>query len=210
MSLLLRREEEEEEREEEGDDDDRLAACAEQHCVACDEALYYTDEVFKLTIEHVMHNGCEAVLLDFLHNDGERAGDFFYEPLFFDFSCWEDAAEALRAMVEDSPPVRHHEELLACRFCESSICEWEIFATLRAGELHVSPRMPRGEGTGTFICFSKPYPICLGCLLLLHTHELALWDEPVSQLGECQECTHIRCWRYGKSCPCPCHTEENQ
>jgi len=210
MSLLFRQHLEQE-LEVEEEEEERQPGEAEQTCMACDAPLIYTEEVFKLVVEYPLFNGRETLHLDFQHDEGVYEGDFYYEPLFFEFSCWENATESLRKMLEDAPPVKHSTELFACSFCESSICDLEIYGAAYIGELHVSPRMPNGEPTDTFVTIAKPDYICLGCLLLLDGEEIDLWDEELNQVGECQECSHIRCWRYGDGrCPCPCHTEEEE
>jgi hypothetical protein len=83
-----------------------------------------------------------------------------------------------------------------------------MFGTAYIGELHVSRRMPDGEVTSTFEPISnEPYIMCIGCMVLISEHELDLWPEAINEVGECQECTHIRCWRWD-DCKCPCHDEE--
>lgn len=184
-------------------------------CIACDDPLHYTEEIIKLSVDVVeLQNGL-PVSKPFFCTEGDFIGDFFYDPLFFEFACWEDAAESLRLMVEDAPPVKSHLELLKCDFCACSICEDEIYGSAHLGELHVSPRMPDTDGSGakvasTFVSIAKPYIVCIGCLVLVDTHEVSLWDQDLNQLGECQECTHLRCWRYQGKCGCPCHEESRK
>jgi hypothetical protein len=214
MSLLfrqnLRQEPEPEPELEEEEEEERRPGEAAQTCMACDAGLIYTEEIFMVVVEYPLFNGREPLHLDFKHDEGVYENDFYYEPLFFEFSCWESAAHSLRKMLEDAPPVKHPAELFKCSFCESSICDLEIYGAAYIGELHVSPRMPNGEPTDTFVTIAKPDYICLGCLLLLDGDEIDLWDEELNQVGECQECSHIRCWRYEGQCRCPCHEESEE
>jgi hypothetical protein len=206
MSLLFQRQVEEEEEEE----DPGEWAIPNMGCASCGETLHYTEEIFHISVCYAVNNGTETIIAPYICDEGEFEGDYYYEPLFFEFSCWEDVMEELREMVDDAPPVNHKDELLACDFCKCSICEFENFATAYIGEVHVSKRMPNGMPASIFETISKPYIICIGCLNLINDHSIDLWDEELSQTGECQECTHARCWRWEAGCSCPCHAEGSE
>jgi hypothetical protein len=204
MDETSRRDYEQEEREYE---EQRLAqeiTRSSKKCSYDDEPIHYTEEVVHFSVSHAYHNGSE-VIINFLPDE---EGDYVYPPHFFEFSCWEGMVKELNEMVVDSPPMRHQDSLLNCDYCGSGICEWEIFGTGYLGELHVSPRMPNGVPTEEFVTSSKdPFAVCLGCLLLINDHVIELWEpEDLNQVGECQECTHARCWRWGQ-CRCLCHQE---
>lgn len=196
--------------EEEEEEEAQEWTMTEKRCEACSDRLHFTEEIVHVGVSHAVSNGSETLIMPFLCDDGQYEGDFYYTPLFFEFDCWEDLAESLRKMVEDAPPVRHPDQLLECNFCECSILEGEIFGTAYVGELHVSKRMPASEPTSTFMTIAKPYIICIGCLVLINEHECELWYDNIDQVGECQECTHIRCWRYENECSCPCHDEGSE
>lgn len=203
------------EEEEPEEEEEEIPAASEwaaegRRCIVCDDHLNYTEEIVKLEVQVPSVIGGQLIREPFLCDSGAFVGDFYYDPLFFEFDCWESVAESLREMVEDAPPVRSKDELFACDFCECSICENEIYGAAYVGELHVSPRMPNGEVASTFVTIAKPYTLCLGCLILLNTHEVDLWDDDLNQTGECQECSHIRCWRYDAGCSCPCHAEGSE
>jgi len=183
---------------------------SKERCVACDDHLHFTEEIVLLKVMYPAIEGGNEVLKNFVVEDGENPGDFYYTPLFFEFECWEQTAESLREMVENAPPVRDKHELMRCDFCDCSICENEILGCAYIGELHVSNKLPNGEVTTKFVSIANPYHVCVGCLVLLNDQELDLWDEDINQTGECQECTHIRCWRYDATCSCPCHAEGSE
>jgi hypothetical protein len=197
--------EEEEEEEEEEPELPNDWTRTEERCVSCNDHLHFTEEAVLLKVMYPSIEAGEEALKDFVVDEGENVGDYYYTPLFFEFACWEELAESLRLMVEDAPPVRHRTELLRCDFCDCSICEDEIMGTAYVGEFHVSNRLPNGEVTTKFDTSANPYHVCIGCLVLLNDQELELWDDELNQGGECQECTHIRCWRYEATCSCPCH-----
>lgn len=179
-------------------------------CSSCMEPLHFAEEIFLVNVVQAAHNRSEVEFTPLMCEEGEYVGDFQYDPLFFEFSCWENVLESLKKMVENAPPVKHEESLMACDYCGSAICEWEILCTAYIGELHVSSRMPNGKPTSTFAPNSlEPFVMCIGCLALVQEYEVDLWDDTVSQVGECSECTHARCWRW-ESCSCPCHTEEEE
>jgi len=203
LSLLLhgyrtqqQEEEDEEELQELADDWSKSA----EVCSACGDALHYTEEVVQLQIFMSYRGPNNEVVLVPVQDD---EGDFAYEPQYLEFDCWESLTEDLKSMIEDEPPVGHPRELLECSYCKSSICEWEIFATSYVGELHVSRRCPDNTSTSTFAAMSTPYVTCLSCLLF-QSYECDLWTEELSQTGECEECSHARCWRE-QGCSCPCH-----
>jgi hypothetical protein len=50
---------------------------------------------------------------------------------------------------------------------------------------------------------TSPYITCLSCLLV-QNYDCDLWGEDLTQMGECEECSHARCWRQG-ACACRCH-----
>ena len=210
LSLRLRQfeEEEREEREEEASD---FAMRCDERCSYDDEHLHYTEEVVHFRISRALHTGSEVLVLDFVVEEGEEEGDYVYPPHWFEFSCWEDLVEELNEMVDDAPPIRHEESLLNCDYCGSGICEGEIFGAGYLGEIHVSPRMPDNVATQAFVESSPdPFIMCLGCLLLVNDHTIELWEpEDLNQVGECQECTHARCWRW-EACSCLCHQEQSE
>lgn len=194
--------------EEEALEDAKSFSATDECCASCGDRLHYTEEVTQMTICRAYTTGSEVVITPYL----DEEGGFLYEPHFLEFDCWESLVEDLREALEDSPPVQHYAEILKCSYCKGSICEWELFATAYVGELWVSKRSPSGVPTSTFETMSSPYLSCLSCLLI-QSYELDLWDEHLSQIGECEECSHARCWRPGPSgrtpaCPCPCHHQE--
>lgn len=179
---------------------------SDEACSSCGEDIHYTEEIVQIQICHAFDNGRGEILtVPFLDDEG----GFFFTPHFLEFDCWESLVEDLRAAIKDEPPVLSPRGILRCTYCASDICEWEIFATTHVGELRVSRRSPSGRSTPIFEAstLNEPYITCLSCLLC-QSYELDLWDEELNQTGECEECSHARCWRES-TCSCLCHTKES-
>ena len=196
-------EEEEEEKEDEEEEDlSDLATRTGEKCSFDGEAIHFGEETVHITLCQIQVTDGTYAIVPVVDEDG----DYAYAPHFLEFTCWETLTGDLRKMLEDAPPVKHAEELLVCHYCASSVCAWETFATGYLGELHVSERQPHGHATPAFVKSSEePFAMCLGCLLLTNDHTIELWEpEELNQMGECPECTHARCWRWG-GCTCTCH-----
>lgn len=180
---------------------------SEQVCASCtDEFLEYGEEVFLLQIAQVqIQNNIPylPVVLD-------DTGNFLYEPHWFEFACWESIAGDLNEWIRDVPPLEDRNAALSCHYCKSGICNQEYVGALRLGELHASKRVPAGAWRGEqFVDSGPPYIICLYCLYLINENELTMWEDGISQVGECPECLQMRCWRYG-ACGCLCHGGEQE
>jgi hypothetical protein len=212
LGLLLRRDTE----EQDDHDAEQLADFVTRSSFKCsydEEHIQYGEEVVHFTLYKVVL-GVEPFLV--IVGD-EETGDYTYDPHWFEFSCWESLVEELEEMVKDAPPVRHPESLYRCDYCGSGILEDEVLAAGYLGEVHISPRMPPNPQTGIpqptehFVPSShEPFIMCLCCLILTNEHTLELWEpEDLNHWGECQECTHARCWRWS-ACACLCHQEKEE
>lgn len=207
---FLRRQEEREEEEEKQREAEDFSTRTNMRCSYCDEHIHFVEEVVHFRIARPLHTGSEVVFLDFVvEEEGPDFEDYVYPPHWLEFTCWEDLVSELNEMVEDSPPTRHEESVRNCDHCGSGICEQELCAVGYLGEIHVSDKMPNGVVTEEFAVSSQdPFVMCLSCLNLVNDHTIELWEpEDLNQAGECQECTHARCWRWS-GCGCICHEEK--
>lgn len=171
-------------------------------CPECGEDLVFTEEIYLLQIvqPHILPTGLV------LHPVLNEEGDFLHEPYFMHFMCWEKVEEDLRETVKDEPPVIESFAPLRCKYCESSICEWEVCGSLSMGEIHISKRAPEGVHGEELVEMAEPDLICLYCLLLINEGITEFWEEGVSQNGECGDCIQGRCFRLPEgTCACPCH-----
>lgn len=180
----------------------------EQLCPHCGEEIVFTEEIAHLVVvqPHIINQQL------YLHPVMDDAGDFLYEPYFFNFMCWETIEEELEEEIEDVLPIEDVGSAFACKYCQSGIREGEHCGAIILGEIHISKRSPNGERAEDFVEMAEPDLVCLYCLLLVNEGILELWDAEtggVSQGGECGDCLQARCWRLpAGTCPCTCHTEE--
>lgn len=189
------------------EDDPSVWSKSDADCAHCGERLHYTEEILYLNVgTGVSGDGNQFFIAEYY----DLEGDYYYEPQFMHLECWESVLEELHEMVEEAPPVEAEGEILKCRGCDGSICELEYFMFAYVGELQVSSRKPNGDVSQIFWNNSSPYCICLSCLLLIQEHVLDMWED-VNQFGECEDCTHARCWRLGENgCDCSCHDSMNE
>ena len=162
------------------------------HCHGCMDAILYTDEVYLLQVVYaqVSEQGLELIQLP------------QYEPLFLDFSCWENLEEDLYEKVEDTPPILDDYAVLECSVCSSGIRALEVMGLATYGELHCSQRVPNGILSTTFETVDQtPTVICISCAKLANDEILELWAD-LRQGTECDEGVYFRCWRYGCDSHC--------
>lgn len=186
----------------ESEDDELLLPPAGKQCKECGNDIRLTDEVFLFKVVQAYYTQGKLQYADVLNGDG----DYKHEPLFFDFSCWEEQEEELATIQEDVPPVHDHSGLLLCDICRSDIREGEALGLLYFGEIQVSERMPNNETTPVFVPMGDAKHICLACIYHLDNNkDEPYWPEdiePVPGVDVCVEGIFERCWRYG-NCACP-------
>lgn len=163
-------------------------------CASCGENIFYTDEVFLISIVCPIIS-VEGVIYEVLQADN---GDFLYEPRIMNLECWEEVEEELRNKVEDIPPILDMRAVLECSVCESGIRERESVGLIQFGEIHCSQRNPNLSSTNTFETYDNdPDIICLSCIRFLNDEVNTLWNGDVQEGDECREGTYLRCWRQG-------------
>lgn len=179
-------------------------------CSSCAEDFKEGDEVILVKIvrgqqvpEPAAPYGTRVEAYDEIDDEG----DFRYEPYFMHYSCWELLAEEYSEKIEDLPPIWEDDtnQLVFCQFCRNSIRAWEVFGLLMFGVVKASLRSPNGKaGSISFklVEDADQEEICLSCLRGICEESLELWDD-LSQMGECKDCSHIRCWRPEYN-PCKC------
>ena len=181
------------------------------HCsTSCGEPISFADEVFVLTIVVATLTQEGLYYSPAVTNDGS---DFLYEPCFFCVDCWESVLEMLEESKQDEPPIADEHSVLACRICASGIRAGEVLGLTTFGEVHLSKRAPNGESnTPTFRTMdTQPKAICIGCLDVLNRDIInGLWRGRVTQSEECQEGTHMRCWRHGCSATGHCASAQKE
>lgn len=178
----------------EGDDVEvfRMIYDSGHECSRCQEKILFAEEVYVLWVVSACMNG--EFQLRYAESED---GDFLYPPQFFCFSCWEECLEEFLALNEDVRPIYDEKGVLDCAFCDSSILLDEYFGQTNLGEIRCSEKTPNGEVAYHFHSLenSEPPTICISCLKLLNDEVVAMWEEGVDQEGECDEGTHLRCWR---------------
>lgn len=184
----------------------------EKECEACGESICFTEDVLRFTLVFAhMHQG-ELLVHPIFTDDGE----YQFEPAHVHLECAESFFEDLDELVEDVPPLQEPGGILQCCHtkgggCRSDILPWERFALIEIGELYTSRRSPGGSRTTTFRASGAPNCLCLACTHRLNGEIVTMWpgevteDNPIRQDGECEECTHKRCWRIPSGCTCECH-----
>jgi hypothetical protein len=174
----------------------RMVMRTDHACACCGDTILFSDESVVITVV-VPTIGPDATLVfePVLADDG----DYFYEPRFLEFGCWENVVNEVCEELQDTPPIVDHESVTSCKICESGIRLGEIMGLATKGELLCSSRLPDGVETTTFDA-QDPAPdvICIVCLQNLSANVIDLW-ESIEQGNECPEGTEIRCWRLGCS-----------
>lgn len=174
-------------------------------CTDCGESLDYVDEVWLLEVQQLRQLG-GRVFHHQVFNEQDPQGDFLYDPYFYCFNCWETQHKELKEDFDDELPILDRESIMECSCCGSGIREGEYVGVITLGEFHPSTRAPNGERGPRFTSISNPDIICTFCLALLNENHMTMWEEGFSQVGECIDCTQLRCWRYN-NCTCTCHTD---
>ena len=166
-----------------------------KECTRCQEKIMLVEEVYLLWVVSAHMNG-EIQILP-VESDDE---DFMFEPQFFCFSCWEANLEDLiQVDVEDLDVHTVHDDrsVYECVVCDSGIRLDESFGQAVLGEIRYSKKEPNGEQTLYYHVIGMGLlPICISCLKLMNEEVIGMWDV-VDQEGECNEGTHMRCWRTG-------------
>ena len=185
------------------EEEDKLTRRTDKKCAKCGGWLCVEDELTLVQIVQAYYTkeGIHAVPLQ------KDDGDYQYDPRYLHLACWSSLYEDLKLQRDDEPPVVDKTQLfLLCAMCGSNIRPWEPFGYTQYGDLTFSKRSPSGvsadavfeewdEGTTS--------RFCLSCLLYMSDDDPDLWVE-VSHDAECQDCTHVRCWRE-EQCDCRCH-----
>lgn len=186
----------------------QLGGQTDVYCKSCGEDLLLEEETYLATVCYAVPNGDDGVQY-FTVIDEE--GGYRYEPYFFDLTCWTEVDDGLKELLEDTRPVEHPDELLACSYCCSSILPLEVFAHIQFGELRHPARRPPGARACRFHQIGeRTWAICLSCMTEICEHVLEIWGD-VSQGGECGTCQHARCWRDDEcELGCDCHDEEEE
>lgn len=174
-------------------------------CPVCNDTIDADEDVAVLQVVQ----GCmESDVLETTPIlDGE--GDFKFEPIFIHFrGCWTDIYADLEKIAEDTDPVRDLQEEIKCNVCQSSIRAWEVMVSVHYGEFTTSRRSPNNRPPEylfkEFTDMEDPTTeLCIPCILNVVSESLAAWED-VSENGECNYCTHNRCWRK-ETCNCSCH-----
>lgn len=172
-------------------------------CAHCDDPIDTGMEIFLLQLVYpYFDRDTNLQMMVMIGDSGEPA----MEPVFFDFTCFEDRAEELGELVKSGDILTFDEphSVLHCDYCQSSIRIGEKCLSIESGELQLSeraPDTPKFENTDNML-----WTMCLSCALHLLVYDFGA-DEPndvLSQNGECRTCTQHRCWRIGR-CACRCH-----
>lgn len=181
-------------------------------CASCDDVIDTGMEIFVMQLVNSYFDvNSQIQLFVLMDEDGEPEID----PIFFDFTCFEDRADGLSKRVKTGliKTINEPHSVLHCDYCQSSIRIGEKFFAVELGELQLSDRAP-----DTF-SFSNTenmvWNMCLECSLHLLVHEAGIFspieifrdhnpENCLSQNGECGHCTLAKCWRVGR-CECRCH-----
>jgi hypothetical protein len=174
-------------------------------CGQCDEPISFGETLVMVQVVRPEIYGSQPTLMPLLDDEG----DFLYEHYFLHFGCWESIQEDLSEELEDTPPVEDEFGITRCEVCGSAIREWETCAAITHGEFHRSRRAPDGTHGVNLVPNGAPDVLCIHCLSLINEEQLEMWEDGVSQDGECRECQHSRCWR-DFDCACPCHEEQEE
>jgi len=196
-------EEEDEEEEEEGHPTELV-------CLHCMERIVTGEDValFQLVEPWLSKEDGEVKYL-ILRDDNDEP---LVEPVFFDFSCYEELEETIREQLEDEPPNVETHSVLECDYCGDSIRMGERCIAVDIGEVAFSPRTPTLKGvcspTTTFLAAEGDlWVACLTCarrFLSAAGIEDSDLENTLAQGRECKECTATKCWRHGR-CMCRCH-----
>ena len=164
-------------------------------CASCEAGLLTTDEVILIEVVYPVKvgNRIECYRVD----DGE--GGFEYDPIFVHLDCWEEFEETMGEILEDVPPTPDEYSIFECSICKSGIRSWETSCLISPGELRRSLRSPNGMPDLEFVqCLGVPKMLCASCTRRLNGEVFEMWEGGFSHNEECEEGTHIRCWRNGE------------
>lgn len=182
------------------EDEDEEIAVADIPCASCGCDVHLTSEIFLARVVSPHMQEGKLIHTDLL----TASGNYAHSPLFFDFDCWEELAEALAERCEDVPPISDENGLLLCDYCESDILPNEAVVLVHFGELHWSSRRPNCADTKTFAVLDDGKHLCTACLHLLNEiADTPLWEDvtPIPDRPTCADGLFSRCWRYG-DCDC--------
>lgn len=177
-------------------------------CCSCGDEIIIGEDVVQALVVYPYSEDGEMV--DHLELYATEEGEPVYQPLFLDFSCFEDLIGQLNILNKDMPPVLGEDSPVTCDFCGSGIFIQENCVRFDHGEIVLSKKtkLPKFlEALG-----NKPQVMCIGCAIQLsgaldeEADYSELWSD-IANEDECPRCTLQRCWR-GPACGCRCHTEK--
>ncbi len=167
-------------------------------CARCQRKIMLVEEVYLLWVVAARVNGGVNILP--VESD---EGDLLYPPQYFCFDCWEENCEGLTDYVDKIQPVYDDKGVFECSICDSAILIDESFGQPILGEFRCSVRQPDEEAAYYFHRLQeRELCICIACLKILNDEVIEMWEEGVDQEGECDQGTHLRCWRVGCSQQC--------
>jgi hypothetical protein len=172
-------------------------------CSSCSSLINYSDEVWMLRVVQPQVLNGTLLYHDLLDDDGL----YKYQPLFFEFECWEAIESELEEFFEENCFCSTDEESLSiieCDICGSDIREWEVMGVAQFGELHRSQRSPDGTSGSSFAYMGTDHHVCISCLCHLDGGDNVLWGDDVEVLPgrwACRGGLFERCWRQPE-CDC--------
>ncbi len=186
----------------EEEEDEGLLPPSGSVCAICQDEIKLTEEVFLMRVVHPFIVDGQLSYFDAV----DENDNYMYQPVFFEFECWEREEEDVQQIQQDVPPVPSDAGIILCDICESDICPGEAMGLIQFGEIRRSKRMPNNQQSVSFEGMADPQHVCIACLSHLEDNqEKRIWEneiEPVPGLEVCVEGLHERCWR-GNECHCP-------
>lgn len=177
---------------------DVKSQAAQHKCPACDDRHDLGEEI--LLIQVVRSRKESGTLQFWAPEEGDR---FAFQPKFLHIWCWDEAELDLRKEIRSQDRVEDSRSALDCAVCGSGVFEGEVMGLVSPGSFEVADQCPDGRGTVTFEHAGTPVPVCTSCMRSINEYVLNLWEENPTEVGECEEGSAKKCWRY-QSCPFHC------
>jgi hypothetical protein len=149
-------------------------------CARCGREVGDCEEAWILEIVTTLEgkNGpIQSILLD-------EAGDYYGEPYFLHFECWEQVMEHLYEAAKDEPPTIADTFGAKCGNCHSWIEIEEPYCVATFCEIQAAAKFPDGEPAPCLHRIGNPAAYCLGCIAYVTDDTFPLWIALLEQAQE--------------------------
>lgn len=175
-------------------------------CAYDGDIIEYTDGVVVMLV--VKPYLIEGRLTFYDVTTEEEENDYYYEPVLFSASGWDEVQEKFREYMGERTPVSSTQSIVGCTFCKSGVEQGELMGVATFGEVHRSQRNPDLHSYGNHFenLDRNPSLFCIACLTDFNSDVHELWEDAELQAEVCEDGLYARCWRSG--CEGNCEKKE--